>query len=80
MIRLSRLDGSEFYLNSDLIQSVESNPDTHILLTTGTRYVVREGDREIVKRIVDFRRSINRPMISSRKGSLRLIGAEETGS
>jgi len=80
LIRLSRLDGSEFYLNSDLIQSVESKPDTHIVLTTGTKYVVREADTEVVKRVVDFRRAINRPLASGRKGQLRLVNSEETGS
>ena len=42
MIPLTRLNGSQFYLNADHIQTIESNPDTHILLTNGQQYVVRE--------------------------------------
>ena len=61
MICVSRLDGSEFYINSDLIQTVESNPDTHVVLTNGTKFVVREKDTEVVKRVVEFRRSVVRP-------------------
>jgi flagellar protein FlbD len=58
VIRLTRLDGSEFYVNSDLIQTVQSTPDTHIVLMNGPSYVVREPDREVVARIIEFRRSI----------------------
>ncbi len=61
MICVSRLDGSEFYVNSDLIQTVESTPDTHIVLTNGARFVVREKDVEVVDLVLAFRRSIVRP-------------------
>jgi flagellar protein FlbD len=61
VIRVTRFDGSAFFLNSDLIQTVESNPDTHIVLTTGTSYLVREPDVEVVGRIVEFRRAITGP-------------------
>jgi flagellar protein FlbD len=42
MIQLTRLNGSRFYLNADHIQTLESSPDTHILLANGQQYVVRE--------------------------------------
>jgi flagellar protein FlbD len=42
MIQLTRLNGTRFYLNADHIQTLESSPDTHILLTNGQQYVVRE--------------------------------------
>ena len=34
MIKLTRLSGEEFILNADLIRFIESQPDTHIILTT----------------------------------------------
>lgn len=43
MIQLTRLDGSRFYLNAELIETVEAAPDTHIMLTNGHRYVVSES-------------------------------------
>ncbi len=58
MIRVTRLDQSEFYLNAELIQSVESTPDTHIVLFNGHSYVVRESDDEVVDRIIRYRRSV----------------------
>ena len=58
MIRLTRLDGSEFYVNAEFIQTVQSTPDTHIVLINGPSYVVREPDREVVARIIEYRRTI----------------------
>lgn len=58
MIRVTRLDQSEFYLNAEFIQSVESTPDTHIVLLNGHSYVVKESDHEVVDRILRYRRSV----------------------
>lgn len=52
MIRLTRLDGSEIYLNEDLIELVEETPDTHITLTNGNRYVVHEKASTLLERIM----------------------------
>jgi len=55
MITLTRLSGSVFALNSDLIERVDSTPDTVITLVDGTKYVVRESVREIVVAVRDYR-------------------------
>ena len=63
MIRVTRLGGKTLYLNSDLIEAIESAPDTTLLLTTGKRVIVREGADEVVRRVVAFRRHIaGRPL------------------
>ncbi len=56
MIRLSRLGGSEFYINADLIETIEMTPDTVISLTNGKKLVVREPAEEVVARVVEYRR------------------------
>ena len=43
MIRLTRLSGSEFALNSDLIERVDATPDTVVTLVDGKKYVVTES-------------------------------------
>ena len=58
MIRVTRLDGSELYLNADFIQSVESNPDTHIVLVNGQSYIVTETDDDVAEAILQYRRSV----------------------
>jgi flagellar protein FlbD len=55
MIRVTRLDGSQMYLNEDLIEIIEETPDTHITLTNGKRYLVRERASVLIEQIVCFR-------------------------
>ena len=54
MIRLTRLNGSQFYLNADHIQTIESNPDTHLLLTNGQQYVVREPAEAVAELAIRY--------------------------
>ncbi|MCC7236044.1 MAG: flagellar FlbD family protein [Bryobacterales bacterium] len=56
MIQVTRLNQKQLVLNSDLIEHVESTPDTVITLTTGTKFMVRESAGEIVRRVAEFRR------------------------
>jgi len=58
MIKLTKLDGNEMYINPDLIETIEETPDTHITLMNGNRYLVREKARTVVDRIVVFRARI----------------------
>ena len=55
MILVTRLDRSEFYVNAEFIQSVESRPDTNITLINGHSYIVRESDTEVINRILQYR-------------------------
>jgi flagellar protein FlbD len=61
MIQVTRLGGKPFILNSDLIESLESTPDTTLLLTTGKRVMVHESPDEVIRRIVEFRRRVYAP-------------------
>lgn len=60
MIRVTRLDGSQLYLNSDLIESVESTPDTVVRLTTQKRLLVREPAPQVVAMVLHYRRLLAR--------------------
>jgi flagellar protein FlbD len=57
VIELTRLNGERFVLNADLIQYVETLPDTYITLTGGQRVVVQESMDEVVARAVEYQRS-----------------------
>jgi flagellar protein FlbD len=52
LIELTRLNGSRLVLNSDLIQFVESSPDTTLTLVNGEKLVVRESAAELVERAI----------------------------
>lgn len=57
MIMLTKLDGTPFMLNEDLIETVNETPDTVIVLENGHSYIVRENMREIQDVILEnFRR------------------------
>lgn len=56
MVRLSRFDGSEFYINAELIESIDITPDTVISLMNGKKLIVRESADEVVSRVIDYKR------------------------
>jgi flagellar protein FlbD len=51
MIRLTRLSGAPFVLNSDLIERIDRTPDTVITLGDGTKYVAAEDIDSVVAAI-----------------------------
>jgi flagellar protein FlbD len=61
MIHVTRLNQSSIVLNCDLIEQIESTPDTVITLTNNQKLTVLETAEEIVKRIRLYRRSILLP-------------------
>ncbi len=61
MINVTRINHVPLVLNSDLIEQVETTPDTVISLTTGHKFVVLESAAEVVRRVVAFRREIILP-------------------
>lgn len=58
MIRVTRLNGKEFVLNAELVQFIETTPDTVITLVNGEKIVVRESVEEVVDRVVAYGRRI----------------------
>jgi len=58
MIFLTRFDGTEVVVNSDLIVTVEKIPDTVVTLTTGDRIMVKEPIEEVVARAAAYRHRV----------------------
>lgn len=58
MIQLTRLNGKTFTLNALYIETVESFPDTTITLTTGRKFIVKESEEEVRKRVTNYYQSI----------------------
>ncbi|MDD4891134.1 MAG: flagellar FlbD family protein [Phycisphaerae bacterium] len=60
MIQLTRLNGKAFVLNAELIRAVEasSDRDTSITMVDGERLTVQEPVEEVVRRAVEYNRSI----------------------
>lgn len=86
MIKLTRLDGSEFFLNPDLIESIEETPDTRIRLSNEDRYLVKEKAAVIIEKIIAYKATVFRRAASSptrkylrrvRSSVLPLAGAQD---
>jgi flagellar protein FlbD len=58
MIELSRMNGKTFYLNCDLIQALESTPDTLVTLTNGEKFMVKETVNEVVAKTMEYRKRL----------------------
>ncbi len=58
MIKVTRLNDKEFVINTDIIEFIESTPDTVITTTTGKKVIVKEDVDEVINRVVEFKRKI----------------------
>lgn len=63
MIFLTKLDGKEFMLNEQLIETVTETPDTVIVLSNGHSYIVRESMRELQTKIIEYNRNQRRHIL-----------------
>lgn len=58
MILVHRLRGEPFYVNPDVIESVESTPDTVLTLVDGRRILIDDAPEQVVERFTTYRVSL----------------------
>ena len=58
MIELTRLNGKDLVVNAELIELIESTPDTILTLTTGRKIMVKESVEEVVKKVKEYIKEI----------------------
>ncbi len=58
MIKLTRFDGTAFYVNADFIEFIETTPDTVISLIDHKKILVKETAQEVFDRIVEYHSAI----------------------
>lgn len=56
MIKITDVAGVEKYVNSELIERIESTPDTILFLVNGRSIIVKDAPEEIVDKIVAFKK------------------------
>lgn len=56
MIKVTRINNSEIIINSDLIEFIESSPDTIISLVDGKKIIVKDTPDEVIQKVAKFRR------------------------
>lgn len=58
MIELTKMNGSPFLVNVDLIETVEETPDTVITLTSGKKIIIKERRQEVKNLVKSYKRDI----------------------
>jgi flagellar protein FlbD len=58
VIKVKRLNHQEFVVNAELIQTIESTPDTVITLTDGQKLMVIDSVDEVITKVVEYKRAI----------------------
>ena len=59
MIEITKLNGTRILINPDLIEVIESTPDTVISLTTGRKIIVKESRQEVNNLVKSYRKEIS---------------------
>jgi len=70
MIHLTSFSGGQFYLNADIIQTVESTPDTVITLINNQKILVKNKAEEVVEKIIVYHRMVHNVEIPVRVGDV----------
>ncbi len=56
MIELTKLQNQKIVVNAELIEFVESTPDTMITTTSGKKLIVKESVDEVIEKVIRYRR------------------------
>jgi len=63
MIRVTRMNGVEFVMNAELIEFIDSTPDTVITLTNGRKFILKDSLDEVLDKVIAYRRAIGTKII-----------------
>jgi flagellar protein FlbD len=62
MINVKKINGEEIIVNCDLIETIEFSPHAVMSLTTGEKIVVDETREDLLRKIMQYKRAISRPV------------------
>lgn len=66
MIKITSLQGEEMFINPDLIERIRSIPDTVLYLRDDKKLPVLDTPKEIIDRIIQYRRAVLGDIFSMR--------------
>jgi len=58
MIEVLRLDGTKYWLNPHMIESMEKSPDVIITMLSGKKIILKNTPEEIINEIITYRKKI----------------------
>jgi flagellar protein FlbD len=59
MIKVTKLDGTEYYINPHQIECIEIRPDTALVMLSGRQHIVKEEVDTVLERIDAYRRRLS---------------------
>jgi flagellar protein FlbD len=59
MIKVTRLDGMEYYINPHQIECIEVRPDTTLVMLSGKNHIIREEVDTVLKKIDAYRQRLS---------------------
>lgn len=59
MIEVTKINGTKTLINPDLIETVESTPDTVVSFTTGRKIIIKESRQEVNNLVKSYRKDIS---------------------
>ncbi len=67
MITLTKFNGSAVVINAELIETVESTPDTIVTLINGKKILVQEPVEDIIELVIVYRQRTLKDLIYYRE-------------
>lgn len=58
MIKVTRINDIEFYINPHQIECIQATPDTIVTFINGQKYIVKEKVDELLDLIIKYRRMV----------------------
>ncbi len=69
MIKVTRLNGTKFFVNPEMIQTIEATPDTLITLSNGVKMIVKDSTETVIKQIIEYQRIVRNPELEIHPGA-----------
>jgi len=58
MIKVTKLDGKEYYINPHQIEYIEIRPDTVLVMLSGRTHIIREEADDVLEKIETYRKRL----------------------
>jgi len=58
MIKVTKLDGTEYYINPHQIECIEIRPDTVLVMLSGKTHIVRDEADDVLEKIDEYRKRL----------------------
>jgi Uncharacterized protein, possibly involved in motility len=58
LIEVTKMNGTKYTINAEMIEMVEETPDTVVTLSTGKKIIVKESRQEVKNLVILYKREI----------------------